>query len=275
VVSPQLGELLNFSEKKITSVTGQLEWNYERGQCTLNAPSAQGVSGFFSEAGETIELGDVSLTLKNEYVTLVTVAMDEQPLSTSEEVLVQANTRYELTGYREKPASFELGDETVEGFEVERTGELPWKAANTEVGLTIRNDRLKSAYLLDANGYEIGQVAVEVDNGSLSLTLPKNAMYVMLTTDVSTVTSLNDEIENTWTVFPNPSTGQFTVRLPEGAYQFDEVQIHNLMGKEVYQAKHQQSAELMVNSNLSPGVYVLNLRQRNVVVESKKLVIRP
>ena len=274
MISPQLGELLNFSDKTIQSATGELAWNYEQGQCTLDAPSAQGVTGFFNEGENVVDLTDISLTVNNEYATVVTVATDDQPLSASEKVLVQVNTRYELSGYREEAASFELSGEMVEGFEVVRTGELPWKAANTEVTLTIKNDRLKSAYLLDENGYVLNQIAVEVSDGVLSVTLPNRAMYVMLTTDASTVTSLNDDIESGLTVFPNPSTGKFTVLAENTVAPFDEVRISDLLGRPVYTAKYARPSGAVIQTLLPAGIYVITFYHKNTAIESKKLLIR-
>ena len=274
-VSPELSELLNFTNKKIQSTTGELLWDYEKGQCTLDAPSAQGVTGFFDEGGEAVDLTNVSLTVNNDYATIVVVAMDEQPLSDSEAVLVQVNTRYELSGYREKPASFELRGETVEGFEVERTGELPWKAANTEVSLTIANSKLQSAHLLDANGYKLHQVAVESASGELNVELPKEAMYVLLNTEESAVTSLNEEIKSELTVYPNPSDGRFTIRTENAIRNFDEVRIHTMIGEEVYRAKRVSPTSIMVHSRLPPGMYILNFYEKNVAVQSKKVIMRP
>jgi hypothetical protein len=273
-VSPQLNELLNFADKKIQSATGELLWDYDQGQCTLDAPSTQGVTGFFDEGGEAVDLTDISLRVNNDYATIVVVAMDDQPLSNSEKVLVQVNTRYELDGYREKLASFELGDETVEGFEVERTGELPWKAANTEVDLTIANNRLKSAHLLDANGYELHQVAVETADGKLSVALPKETMYVLLNTEASTVTSLNEEIRSELTVYPNPSTGNFTIRIKNAINYFDEVRIHTLIGEEVYRTKRVSPTSVTVDSRLPPGMYIVAFYEKNVAVQSRKVIMR-
>jgi hypothetical protein len=272
VVSPELNQLLNFADKKVRSATGELVWDYGKGQCTLDAPSAQGVAGFFSD-GETIDLTDVSLTIDNEYATIVVVAMDGKPLATSEEVLVQVNTRYELSGYREKPTSFELGGETVEGFEVERTGELPWKAANTEVTVTIGNNLLKSAHLLDVNGYEQRQVAVETTDGTLRVVLPPASMYVLLNTETPTVTSLNEEANNEWTVYPNPSPGQFAVDTDDPKNQINEVRIHDIMGQEVYRATLVPSAPGFIKTTLPSGIYVVTFYQENEAVESKKLLI--
>ena len=273
-VSGELGSLLNFAEKEITSATGQLRWNYEKGLATVDAPSAQGVTGFFAEDGETITLADVTLNISNDYAAVSVVAMDDKPLESSEEVLVQVNTLYELTGYQEKTATLELNDELVEGYEVVRTGRLPWKAANTQVNLTINNAQLKSAHLLDVNGYKVRELAVEAEEGKLSLGLPPNAMYVVLNTEPSTVTStLEEQSGDELVIYPNPSSG--TVRLGIGGYSqpFDEVSIHDMQGRKLYQNQVDEHQNYTLNTQLQPGVYLLSILHQNRLVSTYKLIL--
>ena len=46
--------------------------------------------------------------------------------------------------------------------------------------VTVKNPHLSSAILLDANGMPAGKVAVEHKNGSLTVRLPREAMYLIL-----------------------------------------------------------------------------------------------
>lgn len=75
----------------VRSETGEIRLNYGQGLCTLNAPNAQGATGFLSKAGP-IALGDVSITSGNPYATVAVVSLDSQPLKTSRKVLVQVTT---------------------------------------------------------------------------------------------------------------------------------------------------------------------------------------
>ncbi len=179
-VDPELEKWIDLSGQTIRSATGELFWDYGKGQCLLDAPSAQGVAGFFSPEGSTFETQDMTLELKNDYAALLAVAMDGRPLSSAERVLLQANTLYELSGFREQPARYKLGEEEVQGFEILQTGSLPWKAAPTRATLTIRNDRLTSATLLDENGYAVRELPTQKVPGGLKITLPQNALYVIL-----------------------------------------------------------------------------------------------
>ncbi len=273
-VSPQLETLLDFSDKKISSSTGELNWDYQKGQCTLNAPAAQGVTGFFAEEGETINLQDVVLNVKNDYAAISVVSMDGQPLATSEKVLVQVITRYETTGYREQPTTFELQGEQVEGFEIERTGQLPWKAANTEVMMTINNSNLKSAHLLNVQGYEEREVATLPVSGGLQLLLPRQSMYVVLDARTATVTSLEDELtDSEWMVYPNPSNGNFSISL-EGT-DCDRVCINSLAGKEMLNVATHGKQTLHLDTRLPAGIYLVRLQKGNRLAGTRKLLVKP
>ena len=273
-VSAELPQLLNFQDKIIRSTTGELVWDYEQGICTLNAPAVQGVTGFFTDGGETIALNDIILGIKNDYAAVSVVSMDEQPLATSEEILIQVNTIYETSQYREKEVTFELNDEMVEGYEVERVGQLPWRAANTVMTLTIDNPNIKSAHLLDVNGYEVGQIGVEETNAGLKIYLPTNAMYVIADTQPSTVTSIEEISDEKLEVYPNPANGIIYLDLKDTEYRFDEVIITDMQGKEMFSKKMLQTDSVRVTPGLQSGVYLLKIKKNGELLGVKKLVVR-
>ncbi|HKK09480.1 MAG TPA: hypothetical protein VJ939_01530, partial [Bacteroidales bacterium] len=126
-VDTELQQLIDFDSKKLKSSTGQLEWDYSKGICIMDAPSAQGICGFVG-AQKTFELSGVSIETENEYATINVVSMDENPISESSRVLIQVGTIYRPANWSESPADFELNDEMVSGFRIDNTGEMPWKA---------------------------------------------------------------------------------------------------------------------------------------------------
>jgi len=271
-VAENLNEFLDFSNKIVKSSTGELVWNYEKGICTLNAPAAQGVTGFFTEGGETVSLKDITLEIKNDYAAISVVSMDEQPLNSSEEVLIQVNTIYETTNYRETPTTFELGDQMVDGFEVLQTGQLPWKAANTVIILTIANSNIKSAHLLDVNGYEIGQIPVEEAANGLKIYLPKNAMYVIANTQPSTVTALQEITEEKLLVYPNPANSSIYLDLKDKAFEFDEISITSMEGKELFNQKINLKDSVSISPKLQPGLYLLKVKRDGNFLGVKKIL---
>jgi hypothetical protein len=177
---PKIEEWIDYNTKTIQSATGELVWDYGKGQCRLNAPAAQGIAGFLSEGNGTFRTRDLIIQSGNEYATILTVAMDDQPLAATRKALVQVNTLYELSGFEERPATYQLGKEEVKGYEILKTGSLPWKAANTLVTLTIDNPHLTTAILLNENGYAIRELPTRQVPEGLEVVLPKEALYVVL-----------------------------------------------------------------------------------------------
>ncbi|KAA5539066.1 hypothetical protein FYK55_25345 [Roseiconus nitratireducens] len=165
----------------IRSATGELLWDYRRQICTMDAPRAQGVTGFLRDNGGHFELSDVTIDSQNEYATVNVVSLDDRPLAVSEKVLAQVVTVNRLTGYRTKPATITVGQgdaaTAVAGEEIVRLGEPPFRIANTEVSLRVHNEKLQRAIVLDINGYPVETIAIEQG----SVTFPLSAVYVVLT----------------------------------------------------------------------------------------------
>jgi hypothetical protein len=175
-----LARYIDKDKKTVASVTGELKLDYGNGLCTMNAPKAQGVSGFLKKAGE-IKLADVRIQSQNEYATVYVVPLDDQQIKDSKKLLVQVGTSVRLTGWQTKPVAFKAdGKNEVQGFEIVQTGKAPWRVIDTDVTLTINNAGIKTATLLDTAGYAAKKFDVEQAGGKLTVKLPANALYVVL-----------------------------------------------------------------------------------------------
>ncbi len=166
--------------KTVTAITDEITWDYGRGLCVLNAPKAQGVTGFLQQAGP-LSFGDISLTADNHYGTVLAVAMDDQPLASSSQVLVQVGTTARPTGWGQTPRQWsdEAGT-TRQGYEVTDYGTAPWRVANTQVTLTLGIPGIRQAQVLDMNGLVQGTVPVQPQGDGVVVTLPPAAKYVVL-----------------------------------------------------------------------------------------------
>ena len=164
----------------IRSATGELMWGYRNGLCKMDTPKAQGVTGFLRRNGGRFDLSDVSIESENDYATINVVSLDNQPLRQSDNVLVQVVTENRLTGFETKPATFTLGNGdraySVEGEQIVRIGQPPFRIANTLVTLHVKNPKLTEAVILDINGYPSSTLPVKDGR----VTLPKEAIYVVL-----------------------------------------------------------------------------------------------
>ncbi len=164
----------------IQSATGELLWDYRRELCKMDAPKAQGVTGFLRRNGGKFQLSDVTIKSDNTYATVNVVSLDDRALTQSEMVLVQVITANRLTGFQTKPATFTIGKGKqayrVNGEQIVRVGNPPFRIANTLVTVEINNPGLTQAVVLDINGYPKSKQQVRQGQ----VTLPKDAMYVVL-----------------------------------------------------------------------------------------------
>ena len=170
-----LDKYINVTEKKVASITGELEMDYGKGLCLLKSPRAQGVAGFLKKVGN-VDLPDVSIRSGNDYATVLVVAMDERPLKASGKVLVQVGTTERPTGWKTRPAK--VGGQ--DGEEVVDFGKAPWLIVRGDVTVTIRNALLKTAVVLDPNGMPGQEIPLAPAAGGRTLTFPPDALYVVL-----------------------------------------------------------------------------------------------
>ena len=176
-----LSKCIDEQKKQVTSITGQIKLDYGLGLCTLDAPKAQGATGFLSKAG-AIQLSSVGITSANEYATILAVSMDDKDLKESGKVLVQATTTCRPYGWKETATTFQDKDRkhTFNGKRIDDTGSEPWNVANTDATLTVRNAKLSRAVILDINGMPVGDAKGLAQGDAFTLKLPPNAMYVVL-----------------------------------------------------------------------------------------------
>ena len=149
--------------------------DYGRGLCALNAPKAQGATGFLKKGG-TIKCGDVEIQSGNDYATVLVVAMDDKPLRSSRKILVQVGTTERPLGWRTRPAQVN----GRAGEEVISFGRAPWMIVNGDVTLRLANTVVTRARVLDANGMPVKEVALALSAGRKTLKFPADALYVVL-----------------------------------------------------------------------------------------------
>ena len=164
----------------ITSNTMELILDSKNGLCTLNAPAAQGATGFLAKAGK-IALKDFTIESKNDYATVFAVAMDSLPLNKSKKVLLQVTTQHRQYGWRQSPAAVTFQKKTYDGFRIDSLGELPWNVVDTDMTLSLFNGGLKKVTRLDENLYPTPDVVSFQRSGNvLNIKPSKNTMYLLV-----------------------------------------------------------------------------------------------
>jgi hypothetical protein len=176
-----LERLIDHKKKVVRAVTGEITWDYGRGICAINAPMAQGATGFLDLVSR-VPLKDVTIEAGNDYATILVVSLDDRPLKESRRILVQVGTLARPTGWIDREATFKSGDgkQTFRGKEIVSTGKMPWAVKDANITLKVANAGLRSATQLDANGRRGKRLRPETAGGVLSLKLPKDSLYLVL-----------------------------------------------------------------------------------------------
>ena len=176
-----LKRFIDHKKNVVRSVTGQITWSYGEGICTIDAPRAQGASGFLKKTSP-IKLKDVTIQSSNDYATVMIVSLDNQPLKESKRVLVQVGTTARPTGWIERETTFQGDDgkQTYHGKQVVDTGKMPWAIADAQITLTVANPGLTAATQLDINGNPQAKLKTTAQSQAVRLHLPKDVLYVLL-----------------------------------------------------------------------------------------------
>ena len=169
-VVQDLAPYIDRASKTVKSMTGQLLWDYGRGLVTINAPAAQGATGFLAKAG-AVELADVAVSSANEYGSVLVVSMDSRPLATSARILVQVMTEDTNCGWTTRDSG---GTKTITDL-----GGPPIIVRNVAgtVALKRRDAASLKVTALDANGYK----RQEVPGGAAAIRLLPDCLYYIVT----------------------------------------------------------------------------------------------
>jgi hypothetical protein len=143
----ELKPLIDHEAQTVTSSTGELKLDYGKGVLTLNAPRAQGISGFLQAAGR-VETADLIIESPMELGHVVAVPLDGQPLAKSGRILLQVMSEEKASGF----ATEQAGPGTKR---ITNIGTDPWVVKNLEG--TVQFKRPDAGKLrvtaLDFNGY--------------------------------------------------------------------------------------------------------------------------
>ncbi len=172
--------LVNTEEKTVVSSTGQMSLNYGKGIFTLDTPYAKGISGFLGgDVGYILD--GLSVKSIDDYATLSIVPLDDKLLLESEKILIQAGTVYRPEGWKEEPAQFETNNDTLQGYRILSTGNMPWKAERLKMRIELRNLNVTEAVKLDNAGYPVETLDLKRKDGDVViLDLPEDCIYVVL-----------------------------------------------------------------------------------------------
>jgi len=271
-ISALAENLIDYQNKKITASNSQINWDYKNGICIVNAPSVQGICGF-AGATQTYELDDVTIETTNDYAAIQVVAMDDKNIGESSKILVQVGTVYQPSGWKETPADIDINGTKVPGFKIENTGKMPWKCAETQVTLKLKNTSINQATLLDAAGYAKTTIEVVRVGNESQITLPTNAMYVIL--ENTTHSGSIQRKDKGMKVFPNPSNGNFRVEIQNYKPTNYSLELLGIRGEKIREINNIQQSTFEVNTNnLANGIFLAVLKNETGIVEIEKVFVQ-
>jgi len=181
-ILPDLDKYIDRRGQVVRSVTGEMSLDYGKGLCTVNAPCAQGVTGFLQAAG-TIALADVSIAMQNEYGTVLVVSLDGKPLKSSAKILVQVMTEEQQYGYKTEPIkhAFAKDQPELDCLKVITTGDAPIGVRKFSGSVTLKRAdaaKLKVA-ALDVNGHKTRDLPAG-SGDSLKIELLPDCLYYVI-----------------------------------------------------------------------------------------------
>jgi hypothetical protein len=170
-----LAKLIDRKRKVVTSLTGELAWDYGKGLAVMNTPLTQGAAGFLAKAG-AVKLSEVTIRGSNEYAVVMVTSLDGTRLSEAHRVLIQATTTDRPWGFKVKGGKRDGTITDVGGYP------LAMEKVRATVALKLGAGKWK-AVALDGNGYAT-KAKVEIAGGRagkpLTVKLPATAVWTVL-----------------------------------------------------------------------------------------------
>jgi hypothetical protein len=164
-----LKSLIDHVAQTVTSSTGELSLNYGKGVLTINAASAQGVSGLLKGAGRA-ETKDLRIESEMELGHIVVVSLDDKPLSTSEKMLLQVMSEEMASGFQTE--SMTNGVKRIVNI-----GTNPWMVKELSGTVTLKRSDAGGLRVtaLDFNGYPVGSAGA-----AIPLKLKRDILYYVI-----------------------------------------------------------------------------------------------
>ncbi|AEE96984.1 fibronectin type III domain-containing protein [Mahella australiensis] len=167
IESVDLSRYIDTKGKTITSMTGELLWDYDNGIMKIDTPNTQGATGFLNKV-KAIDLGDIVIESGNDYATIVAVSLDNKPLKSSKRIMIQAMTEDKF-----------YGAETVNG-KITSLGSIPLNVKNINAKVTFKGkSQIHRVITLDENGYEKSELKVKKDMSGTTITLASDAIFTV------------------------------------------------------------------------------------------------
>ncbi len=172
-------KLIDRRDKVIRSATGQLTLDYGNGLATINAPCAQGAAGFLRAAG-TVDLGDVSISLQDDYGSVMVVSLDGQAAGAVGQGAAAGDDRGQVLRLHDRtaPAAQGQGGAQADTKRIVSVGQPPLLVRKMDGAVSFKRADAASLKVtaLDFNGYARQQL----QGGAAHLALLPDCLYYII-----------------------------------------------------------------------------------------------
>ena len=179
-IDSKLGTLIDMDAKEVRGALGQTTINWEKKLATVDTPKAQGAVGAIG----TQKFSDCTVTIENDFASVLIVPLDDLPLAESKKMLVQIGVHARPYGWREEPNDLQINvrgkreKQTIACKKITSLGEGMYNLPMIN-GTVVFKNPVTGAVALDANGYPKADAKPVIEGNTL--TLPANALYTIVT----------------------------------------------------------------------------------------------
>lgn len=262
--------------KVITSDTGELQWDGNKGIFTVNSPYWQGATGFLG--GETVNLDNISLsnisTTENlDFAAIHLISLDSLPLSQSKRMLLLTSARLENTGLTWNASKTSLLS----------TGREPALCEPVKADLQFKGASADSfrVYSLNQRGLRADSLSIQQTGESAAFSIDKKTLWYEISNHKAFSIPQGNYPEfpkkRSFKIYPNPGKETCTLEfLSEDADSefllFDST--GKLIQKEKLNIKKSEINRKQLDlTGLAEGIYFCGFQLRSGELILDKLVV--
>jgi len=185
-VETNFAQNIDRQNKIAFSQTGELSWHYGDGYALIDTAKSKGAAGFGDPAKSIAFKDNIVLNMKNKYSSILLISLDDQPIKSSNNILIQTMTI-------ERPYGFKTSG--VNSGTIKDMGTYPFGVEKIDVDITLGKDFSDGFQLipLDENGYSKG-VPIDLQRHAVyndfRFKLTEDAVYHVLRR--KSISSVND-----------------------------------------------------------------------------------
>lgn len=185
-------------------------------------------------------------------------------------IQLTAGTSYDFSFWYKAPVYIENGDTTSEKLAVY----MGTSADSSAMGqVMFKNEFMRfPTYVQYTKTFTPAATGAYVF-GFHSYSEPLSWITFVDDVKLSLATSVNENEKSTFTVYPNPSNGEFVIRLSENNSSENIITVTNLLGQEVYRSVSDKQYNYINLNNVEKGIYLIRISSANSDVV-KKLIIK-